>query len=143
MKSPVSENSCRPPKDYLAPLGGDSLAPASPHQENSKSTPRKRPETTLFAAGGYRYVPSVFQYSAGVVAAPGFDMVRVRFRRSPPLLEGFVHIEKFLADRGRPLSASAPANYARSGLTWHFSRPPVVGLEFEMDCRGIGREILL
>jgi hypothetical protein len=29
---------------------------------------------------------------------------------------------------------------ARSGLTWHFARPPVRGLEYEMDCRGVGRE---
>jgi hypothetical protein len=254
------------------------------------TTPNKRPETTLFAAGGYRYMPSVFQYSAGVVAAAGFDMVRVRFRRSPPLLEGFAQIEKFLAAGGRPLTAfcarelRSPAPFdeagfrafnrlyverlkhwgisdgetnpvartnvcpvidppaepsfhafaftvehpaerpgfviagsgesvegkasyrdhtirlgdvspeglrekarhvlsemerrlallgadwaatsavqvytmhdlhpffadeivrrgaAHSGLTWHFTRPPVVDLEFEMDCRGIGREILL
>ena len=26
---------------------------------------------------------------------------------------------------------------ARSGLTWHFNRPPVTGLEFEVDCRGV------
>ena len=26
---------------------------------------------------------------------------------------------------------------ARSGLTWHYCRPPVVDLEYEMDCRGI------
>jgi hypothetical protein len=29
---------------------------------------------------------------------------------------------------------------ARSGLTWHFNRPPVVGLEYEMDCRAVGEE---
>lgn len=29
---------------------------------------------------------------------------------------------------------------ARSGLTWNYCRPPVVGLEFEMDCRGIAIE---
>jgi hypothetical protein len=29
---------------------------------------------------------------------------------------------------------------AQSGLTWHFCRPPVRGLEFEMDCRGVLRE---
>jgi hypothetical protein len=28
----------------------------------------------------------------------------------------------------------------RSGLTWHFARPPVVDLEFEMDCRRVARE---
>lgn len=26
---------------------------------------------------------------------------------------------------------------ARNGITWHYCRPPVVDLEFEMDCRGI------
>jgi hypothetical protein len=26
---------------------------------------------------------------------------------------------------------------AKAGLTWHFNRPPVVGLEYEMDCRGV------
>lgn len=26
---------------------------------------------------------------------------------------------------------------ARSGLTWHYCRPPVVDLEFEMDCRRV------
>jgi hypothetical protein len=25
----------------------------------------------------------------------------------------------------------------RSGLTWHFNRPPVVDLEYEMDCRKV------
>jgi hypothetical protein len=29
---------------------------------------------------------------------------------------------------------------AAHGLTWHFNRPPVVGLDFEMDCRGIAVE---
>jgi hypothetical protein len=32
---------------------------------------------------------------------------------------------------------------ARHGLTWQYCRPPVVDLEFEMDCRGIAREFLL
>ena len=29
---------------------------------------------------------------------------------------------------------------ARNGLTWHYCRPPVVELEYEMDCRGVGVE---
>lgn len=32
---------------------------------------------------------------------------------------------------------------AQGGLCWHFARPPVVGLEFEMDVRGAAREIAL
>jgi hypothetical protein len=31
---------------------------------------------------------------------------------------------------------------ARAGLTWHYNRPPVVDLEYEMDCRGITDERL-
>jgi hypothetical protein len=26
---------------------------------------------------------------------------------------------------------------AKHGLTWHFCRPPVVGLDYEMDCRRV------
>jgi hypothetical protein len=29
---------------------------------------------------------------------------------------------------------------ARAGLTWHYNRPPVIDLEYEMDCRGIAEE---
>jgi hypothetical protein len=29
---------------------------------------------------------------------------------------------------------------ARAGLTWHYCRPPVVDLEYEMDCRGLTLE---
>jgi hypothetical protein len=30
-----------------------------------------------------------------------------------------------------------------NGLTWHLNRPPVVGLEFEMDCRRVQRELVI
>ena len=26
---------------------------------------------------------------------------------------------------------------ASRGVTWHYARPPVVDLEYEMDCRGV------
>ncbi len=32
---------------------------------------------------------------------------------------------------------------ARAGLTWHYCRPPVQGLEYEMDCRGVAAEYCL
>ena len=32
---------------------------------------------------------------------------------------------------------------ARHGLTWQFCRPPVIGLEYEMDCRGVASEYLI
>jgi hypothetical protein len=31
----------------------------------------------------------------------------------------------------------APAPSLNHGLTWHFCRPPIVELEYEMDCRGL------
>jgi hypothetical protein len=30
-----------------------------------------------------------------------------------------------------------------AGLTWHFARPPVQGLDYEMDVRGVAREIVM
>jgi len=32
---------------------------------------------------------------------------------------------------------------APAGLTWHYARPPVRGLDFEMDVRGLARELVL
>jgi len=32
---------------------------------------------------------------------------------------------------------------AAGGLSWHFARPPVLGLEYEMDVRGAARELLI
>lgn len=32
---------------------------------------------------------------------------------------------------------------AANGLAWHFSRPPIVNIEFEMDVRGSWREVVL
>lgn len=32
---------------------------------------------------------------------------------------------------------------AAGGLTWHYARPPVVELEYEMDCRGLAQEIVI
>jgi hypothetical protein len=46
-------------------------------------------------------------------------------------------IHSFLAEEIVARGAAAP------GLTWHFARPPVEGLEFEMDVRGVGRELVI
>ena len=42
-----------------------------------------------FSAGGYRFMPSVFQYSGGAAALPGHAIERVRFRTPVPLKQGF------------------------------------------------------
>ena len=61
--------------------------------------------TQSLAGGGYRYIPAVSQYSAGVVAEPGYRIERVRFDRVVPMREGFALIEKHLAAAGRPNTA--------------------------------------
>ena len=43
-------------------------------------------------------------------------------------------IQSFVADL---LVARGAASH---GLTWHFARPPVVGLEYEMDARAVYEE---
>ena len=38
-----------------------------------------------FSAGGYRFIPAVFQYSGGAAALPGYAIERVRFHTPVPL----------------------------------------------------------
>ncbi|MDB5590966.1 hypothetical protein [Enterovirga sp.] len=58
-----------------------------------------------FVAGGFRWIPAVFQYSGGVAALPGFSIRRVRFLRPVPLDEGFRVVERMIAAAGRPPAA--------------------------------------
>ena len=58
-----------------------------------------------FATGSYRFIPAVFQYSAGVVAGPGFEIERVVFREPQPLAVGFGRVEALIAARQRPIAA--------------------------------------
>jgi hypothetical protein len=75
-----------------------------------------------FAPGGYRFIKGVFQYSAGVAALPGYRMVRVRFRRPVPLVEGFRRIEDIINKAKRPLTSFAacelrsPAPFTEAGF---------------------------
>lgn len=75
-----------------------------------------------FPQGGYRYVPAVFQYSAGVAALPGFAIERVRFSRPPALAAGFDAIAAHLRKANRPLTAlcacelRSPAPFSEEGF---------------------------
>jgi hypothetical protein len=60
--------------------------------------------TSDFAAGNYRFIPGVFQYSGGSAAGPGYEVERVRFDKLPPLAEGFALIAKYIQAAGRPLT---------------------------------------
>lgn len=54
---------------------------------------------------GYRYIEGAFQYSGGVQALPGHEVVRARFRQAPTLADGFMRIEQYLKAAGRPIAA--------------------------------------
>jgi hypothetical protein len=62
-------------------------------------------EVNEFKPGDYRFVKGVFQYSAGVAAEPGFEIVRARFMRPVPVPQGFERIEAYLKALGRPVTA--------------------------------------
>lgn len=78
--------------------------------------------TAVFAPGGYRYIPAVFQYSGGVAAEPGVEIVRVRFHRPLPLAQGFAAAESLIRAAGRPLTAfcacelRSPAPFTEDGF---------------------------
>ncbi|WP_326825885.1 2-amino-5-chloromuconate deaminase CnbZ [Streptosporangium sp. NBC_01756] len=62
----------------------------------------------VYAAGagsGYRYLPGVGQYSAGVVADPAYGIVRVQFPAPVPLRAAFGVAERIIGGAGRPLTA--------------------------------------
>ena len=87
-----------------------------------------------FAAGGYRFLPGVFQYSGGAAAQRGHAIERVRFRVPVPLAEGFARIERLIAASGRPLTAfcacelRSPAPFTEQGFR-AFNEVYVVTLE--------------
>src|SRR6202790_1213090 len=61
--------------------------------------------TSEFAAGNYRFIPGVFQYSGGAAASPAYEVERVRFDKMPPLAEGFALIRNYIEAAGRPLTS--------------------------------------
>ena len=78
--------------------------------------------TADFPEGGYRYIPGVFQYSAGVAALPGFEIVHARFKSPVRLADGFRRIADHLSAVGQPLTAfcacelRSPAPFTEAGF---------------------------
>jgi hypothetical protein len=58
-----------------------------------------------FDAGGYSYLKGGFQYSAAVIAQPGFEVERARLTAPAPWSIGKGLIEAHLARLGRPTTA--------------------------------------
>jgi hypothetical protein len=74
------------------------------------------------AAGNYRFIPAVFQYSSGAAADRGYEIERVRFDRLLPLEQGFAQIAKYIQAAGRPLTSfcacelRSPAAFTEDGF---------------------------
>jgi hypothetical protein len=75
-----------------------------------------------FAAGNYRFIPGVFQYSGGAAAHDGYAIERVRFHEPVPLKQGFDRIAKIIGAAGRPLTSfcacelRSPAPFTEDGF---------------------------
>jgi len=78
--------------------------------------------TQPFAAGNYRFIPAVFQYSSGAAADAGYEIERVRFDRPLPLAGGFAAASKYIKEAGRPLTSfcacelRSPAAFTEDGF---------------------------
>ena len=64
-------------------------------------------DVPVFAAGNYRYIKAVFQYSGGVAAEPGYEIERARFAKPLPLATAYAAVEAHLKSIGRPVTAFA------------------------------------
>src|SRR6202049_3235438 len=78
--------------------------------------------TRDFAAGNYRFIPALFQYSSGAAADSGYEIERVRFDRLLPLTEGFAQAANYIRSAGRPLTSfcacelRSPAAFTEDGF---------------------------
>ena len=85
-------------------------------------------------AGGYRFIESVFQFSGGIAAQPGFGIERVLFPQPLALADAFAAIESHLAAVGRPTTAlcacelRSPEPFSESGFV-DFNKAYVQTLE--------------
>ena len=91
-------------------------------------------DVPVFIPGGYRYIKAVFQYSGGIAAETGFEIVRARFAQAPPMNAAYAAVEAHLASVGRPTTAFAacelrsPAPFSDQGFI-DFNRVYVKTLE--------------
>lgn len=72
--------------------------------------------------GNYHFLTGIAPYSAGVVAAPGYEIVRVLLARPLPWREGFALVDRHLDGQQRPRTAlcamelRSPAPFSFAGF---------------------------
>src|SRR5688572_24033393 len=55
--------------------------------------------------GGYRFLPGIPAFSSGVIASPGWEIVRATLAAPLPWQEGFQRVDRHLREQGRPRAA--------------------------------------
>ena len=80
-----------------------------------------------FSAGNYRFIPSVFQYSAGAAALPGYEVERVRFDRMPKLADGFAKI----ADYIHKTEFTTYVGKVRFGKNGEWAQPRMLAVQYK------------
>lgn len=91
-------------------------------------------DVITFEPGNFRYIRSVFQYSAGIAAQPGYVIERARWLQPLPLADAFGAVEAHLRRLGRPPTAFAacelrsPAPFTEQGF-YDFNKAYVTTLE--------------
>jgi len=133
--------------------------PAEPSFHAFSFTQRVTEAPPSFVVAGSGEVPEGKANYRDFITAPG-DVspegmrAKIRFvmaemeRRMAALEAGWAHTTATQIYTVRDFHAFVADELLRRGagtygLTWHFDRPPVVGLEYEMDCRGVHVESVL
>jgi hypothetical protein len=115
------------PASFVIAGSGESKEGAGLYKDKTVRYGETSPDAILDKA---RYVLDVMQAR---MAALGFAWADTTAAQVYTVFDLYPFLGAEIVSRGA----------ARHGLTWHFCRPPVIGLEYEMDCRGVGLEKVL
>jgi hypothetical protein len=124
----------------------------------SFTRPSRSTTPTFVIAGGAEFIGGSGTYSERIVryrdlSVEGLrEKVRFTARQQESRMEAFgfswkdtTGVQAYTVHDFHPMIAEelVRRGAAHCGLTWHFARPPVIDLEFEMDCRRVVREIVI
>lgn len=91
-------------------------------------------------SGGFAFLPGGPPYSGGVVALPGFEIVRATLQQPLPYRAGFALIDRYLESLGRPAAALC-AIELRSPKPWSMEDFRIFNAEYRVELQM--RSILL
>ena len=114
----------RPAKSFVIAGSGEAREGGATYRER---TVRRGEQTPDAIAEKARYVLGEMERRLGILGSTWADTTATQ-------VYTVYDLHPFLGDEIVRRGA------ARAGLTWHFCRPPVQDLDYEMDCRGVDVE---